>query len=88
MKRAYFIDYSSKKKVPATQENRDKLVSEMKAVEKVQDAAISDDGLVITIEAEKEEDYTPIMDAIVNVFRRWDDTSEVEFKFDLNKEYM
>ncbi|MGI5990216.1 MAG: hypothetical protein ACOX78_08155 [Lachnospiraceae bacterium] len=88
MKRSYFIDYSSKSKVPATKEDREGLVKEMKAVDKVIDATMSDDGLVITIEAEKEEDYTPIMDTIVNVFRRWDDTSEVEFKFDLNKEYL
>lgn len=88
MKRAYFIDYSSKSKVPAKEKDRAKLVKEMKACDRVQDASISDDGLVITVEVEKEEDFTPAMDAIVNVFRRWDDTSEVEFKFDLNKEYL
>ncbi len=86
MKRSYFIDYSSKKKVPSTQEDRDKLTKEMKAVDKVKDASISEDGLVITIEAEKIEDYTPIMDTVVNIFRRWDDTSEVEFRFDLNRD--
>ena len=35
---------------------------------------------------ENEEDFEPVMDRVVNIFRRIDDKSEVSYKFGLNRE--
>ena len=45
-----------------------------------------EDGQVVTVEVENEEDFEPVMDRVVNIFRRIDDKSEVSYKFGLNRE--
>ena len=47
---------------------------------------IKEDGQVVTVEVENEEDFEPVMDGVVNIFRRIDDKSEVSYKFGLNCE--
>lgn len=44
---------------------------------------IKDDGQIVSIEAEEDE-FTEVMNTVVNVFRKIDDKSEVSYKFALN----
>ena len=44
------------------------------------------DGQVVTVEVENEDDFGPVMDRVINIFRRIDDKSEVSYKFGLNRE--
>ena len=59
---------------------------DIKALELVKDAVIKEDGQVVTVEVENEEDFEKVMDRVVNIFRRIDDKSEVSYKFGLNRE--
>ena len=59
---------------------------DFKGLAVVMDAVIKEDGQVVTVEVENEEDFEPVMDRVVNIFRRIDDKSEVSYKFGLNRE--
>ena len=59
---------------------------DIKALELVKDAVIKEDGQVVTVEVENEDDFEPVMDRVINIFRRIDDKSEVSYKFGLNRE--
>jgi hypothetical protein len=59
---------------------------DIKALELVKDAVIKEDGQVVSVEVENEEDFEKVMDRVVNIFRRIDDKSEVSYKFGLNRE--
>ena len=63
-----------------------KTEEDIKALALVKDAVIKEDGQVVTVEVENEEDFEPVMDRVVNIFRRIDDKSEVSYKFGLNRE--
>ena len=63
-----------------------KTEEDIKALELVKDAVIKEDGQVVTVEVENEEDFEKVMDRVVNIFRRIDDKSEVSYKFGLNRE--
>ena len=65
---------------------RDKDLEDIKALELVKDAVIKEDGQVVSVEVENEEDFEKVMDRVVNIFRRIDDKSEVSYKFGLNRE--
>ncbi len=45
---------------------------------------IKDEGQIVTIEADDEQ-FSEVMNGVVNVFRRIDDKSEVSYKFELNR---
>ncbi len=83
MTRKYLIKYSSKSKAPKD-EALTALVEEIKNVNLVDDAALSEDGTILTITTEDEANLIPIMDAVVNVFRRQDGKSEVTYDFAIN----
>ena len=76
MTRTYQVKYKSKSKMlttPEAVEDTKKTILEIK-----------DDGQIVSIEVEKEEDFEEVMNRVVNVFRRIDDKSEVSYKFALN----
>ena len=80
MTRTYAVKYKSKSKMLTTPEQVAKTEEDIKALALVKDAVI------VTVEVENEEDFEPVMDRVVNIFRRIDDKSEVSYKFGLNRE--
>ncbi len=59
------------------------LREEIEGIKGVGKVEITDNGHVVGIEA-AEEDYPDIMDEVVNLFRKFDDTSIVSYDFLLN----
>ena len=86
MTRTYAVKYKSKSKMLTTAEQVAKTEEDIKAIDLVKDVVIKEDGQVVTVEVENEEDFEPVMDGVVNIFRRIDDNSEVSYKFGLNCE--
>ena len=86
MTRTYAVKYKSKSKMLTTPEQVAKTEEDIKALALVKDAVIKEDGQVVTVEVENGEDFEPVMDRVVNIFRRIDDKSEVSYKFGLNRE--
>ena len=86
MTRTYAVKYKSKSKMLTTPEQVAKTEEDIKALSLVKDAVIKEDGQVVTVEVENEEDFELVMDRVVNIFRRIDDKSEVSYKFGLNRE--
>lgn len=86
MTRTYAVKYKSKSKMLTTAEQVAKTEEDIKAIDLVKDVVIKEDGQVVTVEVENEEDFEPVMDGVVNIFRRIDDKSEVSYKFGLNRQ--
>ena len=86
MTRTYAVKYKSKSKILTTPELVAQTEEDIKALELVKDAVIKEDGQVVTVEVENEDDFGPVMDRVINIFRRIDDKSEVSYKFGLNRE--
>ncbi|HAS06376.1 MULTISPECIES: hypothetical protein [Clostridia] len=86
MTRTYAVKYKSKSKMLTTPELVAQTEEDIKALELVKDAVIKEDGQVVTVEVENEDDFGPVMDRVINIFRRIDDKSEVSYKFGLNRE--
>ena len=86
MTRTYAVKYKSKSKMLTTPELVAQTEEDIKALELVKDAVIKEDGQIVTVEVENEEDFEPVMDRVINIFRRIDDKSEVSYKFGLNRE--
>ena len=73
MVRTYSVKYKSKSK----------MLTDAEKVEAAKSVEIKDDGQIVSIEAEEDE-FTEVMNTVVNVFRKIDDKSEVSYKFALN----
>lgn len=86
MTRTYAVKYKSKSKMLTTPELVAHTEEDIKALELVKDAVIKEDGQVVTVEVENEDDFGPVMDRVINIFRRIDDKSEVSYKFGFNRE--
>ena len=86
MTRTYAVKYKSKSKMLTTPELVAQTEEDIKALELVKDVVIKEDGQVVTVEVENEEDFESVMDRVINIFRRIDDKSEVSYKFGLNRE--
>ena len=86
MTRTYAVKYKSKSKMLTTPELVAQTEEDIKALELVKDAVIKENGQVVTVEVENEDDFEPVMDRVINIFRRIDDKSEVSYKFGLNRE--
>ena len=86
MTRTYAVKYKSKSKMLTTPELVAQTEEDIKALELVKDAVIKEDGQVVTVEVENEDAFGPVMDRVINIFRRIDDKSEVSYKFGLNRE--
>lgn len=84
MKRTYAIKIKSSKLLKTEEQIKEvedrikETASECKSVE------LSDEGQIATVEVEKVEDFVAALNAVVNVFRKIDDKSEVSYKFALN----
>lgn len=85
MNRTYAVKFKSKSKLLTTKEAIAEVEEKIKAIDLVKDVTVKEDGQIVTVEVEKEDDFEPVMGAVVNVFRRIDDKSEVSYKFGLNK---
>ena len=86
MTRTYAVKYKSKSKMLTTPELVAQTEEDIKALELVKDAVIKEDGQVVTVEVENEDDFGPVMDRVFYIFRSFDDKSEVSYKFGLNRE--
>ena len=86
MTRTYAVKYKSKSRMLTTPELVAQTEEDIKALELVKDAVIKEDGQVVTVEVENEDDFESVMDRVINIFRRIDDKSEVSYKFGLNRE--
>ena len=80
MTRTYQVKYKSKSKMLTTPEKVEDTKKTILEVPRVKSVEIKDDGQIVSIEVEKEEDF----EEVINVFRRIDDKSEVSYKFALN----
>lgn len=84
MKRTYAIKIKSSKLLKTEEQIKEvedrikETASECKSVE------LTDEGKIATVEVENIEDFVPALNAVVNVFRKIDDKSEVSYKFGLN----
>ena len=83
MTRTYQVKYKSKSKMLTTPEKVEDTKKTILEVPRVKSVEIKDDGQIVSIEVEKEEDFEEVMNRVVNVFRRIDDKSEVSYKFAL-----
>ena len=85
MTRTYAVKYKSKSKMLTTPELVAQTEEDIKALELVKDAVIKEDGQVVTVEVENEDDFGPVMDRVINIFRRIDDKSVFSYKCGLNR---
>lgn len=61
MTRTYAVKYKSKSKMLTTPELVAQTEEDIKALELVKDAVIKEDGQVVTVEVENEDDFGPVM---------------------------
>lgn len=86
MTRTYAVKYKSKSKMlttPEAVEDTKKIILENPLAKSVD---IREDGQVVSVEVAQEEDFTDVLNHVVNVFRKIDDKSEVSYKFGLNRQ--
>ena len=69
MTRTYAVKYKSKSKMLTTPELVAQTEEDIKALELVKDAVIKEDGQVVTVEVENEDDFGPVMDRVINICR-------------------
>ena len=67
MTRTYAVKYKSKSKMLTTPEQVAQTEEDIKALELVKDAVIKEDGQVVSVEVENEEDFEKVMDRVVNI---------------------
>lgn len=78
------MKFKSKSKLLDTQEKIEDVKKSIFEHTNATDVVIKDEGQIVTIEADDEQ-FSEVMNGVVNVFRRIDDKSEVSYKFELNK---
>ncbi len=84
MVRTYSISYKSKSKMPSTKEAMAELEEKILNETEAESVKLSDEGKLISIEADSEQ-FSSILNKVVNIFRQIDDKSEVSYQFGLNK---
>lgn len=84
MRRTYSVKFKSKSKLLNTNEKVEETKKSIFEHTKATDVVIEEDGQIVTIEADDEQ-FSEVMNGVVNVFRRIDDKSEVSYQFGLNK---
>ncbi len=84
MKRTYNVKFKSASKKLTTPEKIEEAKNAIISEAKADSVEITDDGQIVTIEAEPER-FPEVMNGVVNVFRKIDDKSEVSYKFNLNR---
>lgn len=83
MTKSYRVTYKSKSKMLKDAVSIEKAENEIKDIPNVKAVKITEEGQVVSIEAD-EENFSLIMNKVVNVFKRIDDKSEVAYSFGLN----
>ena len=83
MVRTYSVKYKSKSKMLTDAEKVEAAKKAILDETVAKSVEIKDDGQIVSIEAEEDE-FTEVMNTVVNVFRKIDDKSEVSYKFALN----
>lgn len=61
----------------------EQLERELSDIEGVKKAEVSQEGHVVGIEAD-EEDFPAVMNKVINIYRRFDDSSNVTYDFQMN----
>lgn len=84
MIRTYSVKFKSKSKMPSTAESIAELENTIVEESGAKSAAVKENGQIVSIEAD-EEQFTAVMNKVVNVFKKIDDKSEVSYKFGLNR---
>ncbi len=84
MIRTYSVKFKSKSKIPSTAEAIAELENTIVEESGAKSAAVKENGQIVSIEAD-EEQFTAVMNKVVNVFKKIDDKSEVSYKFGLNR---
>lgn len=85
MKRTYSVKFKNKNKMLKDEEAAAQVKNTILDETSATGVEIAEEGQIVTIEADNEEDYETIMNIVVNVFRKLDDKSEVSYKFGLNR---
>ena len=85
MKRTYSVKFKNKNKMLKDEESIAQVKNTIIEETSETGVEIAEEGQLVTIEANDEEDYQSIMNIVVNVFRKLDDKSEVSYKFGLNR---
>ncbi len=85
MKRTYSVKFKNKNKMLKDEEAVAQVKNTILDETSATGVEIAEEGQIVTIEADNEEDYETIMNIVVNVFRKLDDKSEVSYKFGLNR---
>lgn len=84
MIRTYSVKFKSKSRLLDTPDKVENVKKSILEHTKATDVEIKDEGQIVTIEADDEQ-FSEVMNGVVNVFRRIDDKSEVSYKFELNR---
>ncbi len=85
MKRTYSVKFKNKNKMLKDEESVAQVKNTILDETLATGVDVEEQGQLVTIEANNEEDYQSIMNIVVNVFRKLDDKSEVSYKFGLNR---
>jgi hypothetical protein len=80
MTRTYSVKFKNKSKLLKSEEAIEDVKNTILKDTIAKSVDITDDGQIITVEVDNEQDFQ----AVVNVFRKIDDKSEVSYKFALN----
>lgn len=84
MTRTYSVKFKNKSKLLKSEEAIEDVKNTILKDTIAKSVDITDDGQIITVEVDNEEDFQAVMNIVVNVFRKIDDKSEVSYKFALN----
>ena len=84
MTRTYSVKFKNKYKLLKSEEAIEDVKNTILKDTIAKSVDITDDGQIITVEVDNEQDFQSVMNIVVNVFRKIDDKSEVSYKFALN----
>lgn len=84
MIRTYSVKFKSKSNMPSTDEAIAELEKNIVEESGAKSAAVKENGQVVSIEADEDE-FSVVMNKVVNVFKKIDDKSEISYKFSLNR---
>lgn len=84
MTRTYSVNFKNKSKLLKSEEAIEDVKNTILKDTIAKSVDITDDGQIITVEVDNEQDFQAVMNIVVNVFRKIDDKSEVSYKFALN----
>lgn len=84
MRRTYAVKIKSSKLLNSDEQIKEVSDRIKETAGVIKEVELSDGGQIVTVEVDTVEDFVPALNAVVNVFRKIDDKSEVSYKFGLN----